>query len=218
MRVLGVSGSPIPNSNTDRAVKIVLAAIGAKQTEFIKLRDCTVSPCNACLACVETNRCVINDDGVALAEKAYKADILVIAGYTSYASLDARTKAFLERLYPLRHRHGLMAGKPGAAIVTSAVPTGRQGLPPAGDNGLAAIRDYMREEGLRYVGGVSLRGNAPCIRCGDAGQCQRSALKLSLGPEATPASVGINTLEDDPQAMAALHRLGEALVTTYFGG
>ena len=81
MKVLGVSGSPIKNSNTVRALRVVLDATGC-ETEFIKLNDYTVEPCRACLGCVETNRCVIQDDGIALAEKAKAADVLVIAGFT----------------------------------------------------------------------------------------------------------------------------------------
>lgn len=36
MKVVGVSGSPIPDSNTDRAVRMALEATGL-ETEFIKL-------------------------------------------------------------------------------------------------------------------------------------------------------------------------------------
>ncbi len=107
-KVLGVSGSPIANSNTDRALKAVLEATGL-ETEFVKLIDYTVAPCKACLGCVKTNRCVIKDDGIMLAEKAKAADALVIAGFTPYSTLDSRTKAFIERLYPLRHQNGFMA-------------------------------------------------------------------------------------------------------------
>ena len=218
MKVLGVSGSPINNSNTDRALKIVLAATGAKKTEFIKLSDYTVAPCNACLGCVETNRCIIEDDGIKLAEKSYKADALIIAGYTPYSSLDSRTKAFMERLYPLRHRHGLMAGKPGAAIVTCAIPPGKEGMPPAGENGLQAIKNYMLEEGMAFVGGVTVVGNVPCVKCGESGQCHHSGLKMIHGPDATVENVGINTLEEHPQTVAALQKLGEDIVARHYGG
>ena len=94
MKVIGVSGSPIKNSNTDRAVKAVLEATGA-ETEFIKLKDYTVAPCQACLGCVETNVCVIKDDGIELAEKVKSADALIIGGFTPYSTLDSRTKAFI---------------------------------------------------------------------------------------------------------------------------
>lgn len=38
------------------------------ETEFIKLKDYTVAPCQGCLGCVETNQCVVKDDGIELVE------------------------------------------------------------------------------------------------------------------------------------------------------
>lgn len=214
MKVLGVSGSPIKNSNTDRALKIVLEATSMK-SEFIKLSDYNLGPCDACLGCIKTNRCIKKDDGVMLAEKTYKADAVIIAGFTPYYSLDSRTKAYMERLYPLRHRHGLMAGKPGGAIITSAIPHGQEGRPPAAEIGIQAIKDFMMEEGMKFIGGVSLVGNVPCVRCGQDGQCQMSALKMVHGQDATPESVGINDFENDPKKVAELRQLGEAIRNSF---
>jgi multimeric flavodoxin WrbA len=197
---------------------MVMEATGAPKQDFFKLSDYTIAPCNACLGCVETNRCVIKDDGVMLAEKAFKADIIIIGGYTPYSTLDSRTKAFIERLYPLRHRHGLMTGKSGAAVVTCAIPAGQAGMPPACENGLNAIHYYMMEEGMHYVGGVSIMGNVPCVKCETGIQCQASGIKMIHGPDATVESVGINTLEDDPETVAALKNLGEDLVKKYYSG
>lgn len=217
MIVLGISGSPIKDSNTDRAVKMVMESTMAGKQWFYKLSDYKISPCNACLGCVETNRCVIDDDGVMLAEKTFKADIIIVGGYTPYSSLDSRTKAYLERLYPLRHRHGLMSSKPGAAVVTCAIPPGTEGMPPACENGISAIQNYMLEEGMRYVGGVSVLGNVPCVKCKTGIQCQVSGLKMIHGAEATVEDVGINTLEDNAETVAALKKLGEDLADTYYG-
>lgn len=207
MKILGVSGSPIKDSNTDRALQVALEATGMK-TEFIKLSDYDVGPCNACLGCIKTNRCVQKDDGVLLTEKAFKANGLIIAGFTPYSTLDSRTKAFMERLYALRHRHALMAGKPGAAIVTCAIPPDHPDMPPACENGIKAIQNYMMEEGMDFVGGVSILGNVPCVKCGENGQCQASGLKMIFGKDATPDSVGINQFEDDPEIVAALEKIG----------
>ena len=44
IRILGVSGSPVPNSNTDRAVKAVLEASELK-SDFVKLSDLHIRPC-----------------------------------------------------------------------------------------------------------------------------------------------------------------------------
>lgn len=208
MKVLGVSGSPIKNSNTDRALKLALDATGL-ETEFIKLRDYTVAPCNACLGCVKTNICAIKDDGILLAEKAKAADALIIAGFTPYSSLDSRTKTFLERLYPLRHRHGYLAGKPGGAIITYAVPEGSEMLPPASDFGINAIKFFMMEEGMEFVGEVRVKGNVPCIKCGFGDECQMSGIHMLHGPDATVCTVGVNTFEDQTQAMESAVKLGK---------
>lgn len=101
MKALGVSGSPVFNSNTDRALTVALEATGL-ETEFVKLVDYKINPCRACIGCVDTNRCVNrDDDGILLAEKAKEADALIIACYTPYSTIDSLTKAFIERLYPL---------------------------------------------------------------------------------------------------------------------
>lgn len=216
MKVLGVSGSPIENSNTDRALKIALAATGVK-TEFYKLSDYTIAPCTACLGCRETNVCVQKDDGIMLAEKAYKADALIIAGFTPYSSIDSRTKIFIERLYPLHHRHGLMSGKPGGAIVTCGIPPGQEGMPPACENGVDAIKNYMEAEAMHFIGGVSVPGNVPCVACGQEGQCGVSSLKILFGKDATPENVKINTVEDNLEVVAALEKLGADIVEAYYG-
>jgi multimeric flavodoxin WrbA len=210
MRVLGVSGSPIKNSNTDKALKAVLEATGF-ETEFIKLTDYTVAPCKACLGCIKTNRCVIQDDGILLAEKAKAADALVVAGFTPYSTLDSRTKAFIERLYPLRHTHGFMAGKPGAAVITSCVPEDNKQLPPAAEMGVNAVMFYMMEEGMRFIGALKIQGNVPCVRCGFGDECKMSGLKMLYGPMATVDSVGIKTFESQPQNLDAARELGKKL-------
>jgi len=210
MKILGVSGSPIKDSNTDRTLRAVLAATGC-ETEFVKLSDCTVAPCRACLGCVATNRCVIEDDGIMLAEKARQADALVIAGFTPYSTLDARTKAFIERLYPLRHTHGFMAGKPGAAVITCCVPEGNTMLPPAGQMGINAIQFYMMEEGMEFIGAVRVAGNVPCVKCGRGDACAMSGIRMLYGPEATVDSVGIASFEGQPRAVDAATELGRNL-------
>ncbi len=208
MKILGVSGSPIENSNTDRALRLALDSTGM-ETEFIKLSDYEVAPCKACLECVKTNRCVIEDDGIVLAEKAREADALIIAGFTPYSSLDARTKAFIERLYPLRHTHGYMAGKPGGAIITCAIPPGNEMLPPACETGINSIKYYMLEEGMEFVGAVRVLGNVPCIKCGQGDECKMSAVKMIYGPDKMVSSVEIATFEKQPEAVEAAIKLGK---------
>ena len=122
-QVLGISGSPVRNSNTDRAVRHVLEHTGL-ETEFVKLSSLSFEPCRACLGCKENNTCVVKDDARDLAMRFRDASAFVIGAYTPYSSLDARTKMFMERMYCLRHQTGLNAGKIGASVITTAVPEG----------------------------------------------------------------------------------------------
>ena len=170
--------------------------------------DYTVAPCKACLGCVKTNKCVIKDDGIELAEKAKAADALVIAGFTPYSSLDARTKAFIERLYPLRHTHGFLADKPGGAVITYAVPKDNEKLPPACQMGVNAIQFAMMEEGMNFIGAVTIQGNVPCVKCVLANECKMSGITMLYGPDATADSVGIKLFEEQPVTVEATRELG----------
>ncbi|WNZ00312.1 flavodoxin family protein (plasmid) [Sulfurospirillum sp. 'SP'] len=210
MKVLGVSGSPIKNSNSDRALQAVLDAIGL-ESEFIKLSDYTVGPCNACLGCVTTNRCVIKDDGNTLCDKVKEADVLVVSGFTPYSTLDSRTKAFMERLYPLRHNNGYLAGKLGAAVITSCVTAPSEMLPPAAQLGANAIHYFMMEEGMNFVGSLLVHGNVPCVKCGNGDVCQMSGLKMLYGAEATVDSVGIHAFENQLEIIQQAKDLGKKL-------
>ncbi len=210
MKVLGVSGSPIEDSNTDKALKMVLAATGM-DCEFIKLVKYNVAPCTACLGCVKTNRCVIADDGILLAEKVKAADALVIAGFSPYSTLDSRTKAFIERLYPLRHIKGYMVGKPGGAVVTSAVPQENQTMPLAGQIAVNAVQYYMMEEGMNFLGSVIVQGNVPCIKCGFGDECKMSGVKMLFGAEATVDTIGINYVDMQPEAIGQARTLGKQI-------
>lgn len=197
MKVLGVSGSPISNSNTDRTVKAILAATGL-ETEFIKLSDYRISGCMHCLECVYTNECTITDDGPMLIEKAREASAIVIGGWTPFSSLDSRTKAFIERCFANRHLKNYMKGKPAVSVITHAAPEENHELPQAAAMGQNAIMYYMLEEGMNYLGGVKVTGNVPCIRCGVGDTCEISGLKMLLGPAATVAGAGVKRFEDQP--------------------
>jgi len=213
MKVLGVSGSPIPNSNTDQAVKVVLDATGL-ESEFVKLTDVSIAPCKGCLGCLKTNRCTIQDDGIEIAEKVKNADALVVGGFTPYSTLDSRTKAFLERLYPLRHNQGFMRGKPGVAVATTAVPEGNTSLPPAGKLGADAITFYMMEEGMNFLGSAIIYGNVPCIKCGYGDECEMSAIPMIYGPGTAVETVGVNKFNEQPAGIEAATELGKKIAAT----
>ncbi len=207
VEVLGISGSPIPNSNTDRAVKCVLEATGLT-TAFIKLSDLHMEPCRACLGCKNTNHCVVKDDAQALAERFHTAKAFVLGAYTPYSSLDARSKTFMERMYCLRHQTGLNKGKVGAAVITTACPPEVPGMPPASQTATTQIGMWMMEEGMVNAGSMVILGNVPCIRCGHGDQCEFSGVKMLHGPDATVASLGVRQFEDKDALVQNARDLG----------
>ncbi len=210
VQVLGISGSPIPNSNTDRAVKLILELTGL-ETEFVKLSELTFEPCRACLGCVETNKCVVKDDAQGLAERFRQVPAFVLGGFTPYSSLDARTKAFMERMYCLRHQTAGNSGKIGASVVTSAMEPGMEGLPPAAEAAAGQIKTWMMMEGMIDVGSLIVLGNVPCIRCGHGDTCPVSGVKALHGADATVETVGANAIEDAPTTAEDARQIAEKI-------
>ena len=94
VEVLGISGSPVKNSNTDRLVKAIMMAVG-RESEFVKLSDINVRPCMACKKCVPDNICKVNDDFPELAEKIKEARVIVIGGYTPVRSVQSGYRQLL---------------------------------------------------------------------------------------------------------------------------
>ena len=65
MRVLGISGSPRREGNTDILVTTALEVLAAEglQTEFLSLADRPIKPCVACRGCFasDTIRCLLSE-------------------------------------------------------------------------------------------------------------------------------------------------------------
>ena len=217
VQVLGISGSPILDSNTDRAVKRVLECTGLR-TRFVKLSDLDFSPCRACLGCVNSNQCVVADDGRLLAEQFHDSPAFVLGGFTPYSSLDARTKAFMERMYCHRHRFGHNSGKVGASVITTACRPEVPDLPPAAETAASQIAFWMMEEGMQNLGSMVVNGNVPCIRCGRGDACPMSGVKMIFGLEATVESVGVSTFEEDQSQLQAAKELGEKIRRAVLAG
>lgn len=217
LKILGVSGSPVPNSNTDRAVKAVLEASGL-ESEFVKLSKLNVRPCMACKACVPDNVCKVKDDFPALAEKVKEAKALVIGAYVPYGQIDGFTKAFLERLWSMRHVNNLNEGKLVVIIVNGCQVLGdspraqlANKMMKFRDEVSDAISREMRMENMKIVGSVKIIGNVPCLTCGEGGHCKMSGARGLFGPDAEISSKLCVAVEDQPEIWEKLNRLGKKL-------
>jgi multimeric flavodoxin WrbA len=204
-QILGVSGSPIKNSNTDRLVKAVLAASGLK-SEFVKLSRLNVRPCIACLGCKADNICKVQDDFPELAEKVRQAGALVVGGYCPYGSVDGFSKAFLERLFSLRHQHGLNRGKL-AVVITTGIGRGAPGVEEANNQ----IAHALRLEGMDVLGQLTVVGNPECLVCGYGETCPMSALPWVFGEDVTVTPDKFCQVEDQAETWQQAEVLGQEI-------
>jgi len=202
--VLGISGSPVKKSNTDRLVNAILEATG-QETEFVKLSRINVRPCFACKQCVPDNICKVPDDFQALAEKIKAARALVIGAYPPYGQIDGFTKALLERFWSFRHVNNLLKGKLCATVLTGIDPRAMDAINQA----LATeMRDY---EKMELVGQLSVQGNLPCLTCGEGDECEMSGLQLMYGPDAKTTDIAYTRVEDQAQVWDEAARLGSTI-------
>lgn len=204
-QIIGISGSPIKNSNTDRLIKAVLHASGVN-TEFVKLSSLNVKPCIACLGCTKDNICKVKDDYPELAEKVRGAGAIVVGGYPPYGSIDGFTKAFLERLFSLRHNNGLNRGKLAVTVVTG-IGRGAPGLEEASNQ----VSHALTMEGMEVLGQLKATGNPECMVCGFGQTCAMSALPWIFGDDTSITPEKFCKVEDQPQVWHQAETLGREL-------
>lgn len=204
-QILGISGSPIKNGNTDRLVKAVLEASGLN-SEFVKLSRYNVRPCIACLGCKSDNICKVQDDFPELAAKVRQAGALVVGGYSPYGSVDGFTKAFLERLFSLRHQHGLNRGKL-AVVITTGIGRGAPGVEAANEQ----IAHALKLEGMEILGQLTVVGNPECMVCGYGETCAMSALPWVFGDDVTVTPDKFCRVEDQTATWQQAQELGREI-------
>lgn len=204
-QVIGISGSPIKNSNTDRLVRAVLDATGLR-TEFVKLSDINVRPCIACLGCKKDNVCKVKDDFPELAEKVRKAGAVVVGGYAPYGAVDGFTKAFLERLFSLRHQNGLNRGRLAVAV-TTGIGRGAPGLDQASDQ----IAHALNLEGMEVLDRLKVTGNPECMVCGYGEECPMSALPWVFGDDTRITPDKFSQVEDQAGTWERARTLGREI-------
>ncbi|MBR2742269.1 MAG: flavodoxin family protein [Clostridia bacterium] len=102
-KVIVITTSLRVKSNSDRLAEELIR--GAKEAghdvECISLKGKEVRYCIGCLACQKTQKCVLKDDAVEIAEKVKNADTLVFVTPIYYYEMSGQMKTLLDRLNPL---------------------------------------------------------------------------------------------------------------------
>jgi len=153
VKVLGLSGSPRKERNTEYLLNTALEAaskVEGVMTELVRLSDYKILPCDGCNVCAKEGRCPLDeqDDALKLREKLREADAVIIAAPSYFSSVPGIMKNFIDRSRPLKMRGHLLVGKVVSALSVSGLRSG---------GGEAVIDEIVRfglSHGMIVVGGV----------------------------------------------------------------
>ena len=102
-KVLIISTSLRKDSNSECLAKEF--GRGAKdagnQVETVTLRGKDIRFCIGCMSCMDTHRCVLNDDSQEIVSEIKESDVLVFATPVYYYEMSGQMKTLLDRCNPL---------------------------------------------------------------------------------------------------------------------
>lgn len=105
IKVLGISGSPRKNANTEFLLKHALDAAKSVNSKSIETEAYSIAgkeylPCVSCFTCAKTGECVRskNDDFNELRDKWVDADAIIMAVPVYHMSIPGQLKCFIDRL------------------------------------------------------------------------------------------------------------------------
>ncbi|AKB19004.1 flavodoxin family protein [Methanosarcina sp. WWM596] len=205
MKILGISGSPRPESRSGsiKVVQKVLENTGCEY-ELISLHGKNIGGCIGCMACVDDNICKVNDDMKTLRDKIVEADAYVLSGVNYFDTLNAVMHCFMERWYQFRHREAdILWGK-------LAVTVSLGGFNPAPPT--EVLNHICFANMIKVVDNVQGIGAAGCHYCGYGETCKVGIPYLLQGPDVVP--INEDTIPDvtkDEELMLAAEQAGKKL-------
>jgi multimeric flavodoxin WrbA len=123
MKVVGIAGSPRPQSNTLYYVKTALGALEGQgiQTELISLQGKEIKPCTGCYDCTRQGRCTIEgDDFDGILEKMRTAEGLILGSPVYLSSVVPSMMALLGRATFVAYwNNKFLTGKVGGPITVA---------------------------------------------------------------------------------------------------
>ena len=143
--ILGISGSPRRDGNTDIVVQHALDEIQQQtgiETKFIRVADVNIKPCIGCRGCMREMQCVINDDDFnSIFDEVMNAEGLILGAPVYWNSPPGVMKNFIDRAHtfyacPEKFPSGKIVG-----IISVAT-----------DSGFKSHEDIM-QSWIRYYGG-----------------------------------------------------------------
>lgn len=166
MKVIGISGSPRRDGNTETLLTEVLrgAEEAKADTRLFILQEMNISPCRHCEGCLAEGECVVEDDMSLIYAEIKSLDALVLASPIQFYGLTAQAKAMIDRCQAFWARKYVLkrkiARRKRKGIFISA---GGTKLPDLFEHAKATVKIFFRAIDVEYwgellFGGVDKKG------------------------------------------------------------
>ncbi len=148
MNVLGISGTPRKNGNSEILLQYALHPFEKQgwQIRHFRLSEMKVQPCRGCEECKKQGRCVIEDDMQPVYHDFRWCDAIIVSSPVYSRNIPAQLLAVLDRHYAVRLERPL-EGKAGGAMAVGAGTCGGQTIT------INAIYNWMLSCGVICVPG-----------------------------------------------------------------
>jgi len=175
MTIVGVSGSPILNGNTDRIIQALLQRSG-KDHIFVNLSTLKYYPCRACAhLCAKTNMCPLDDDLKPYLKHILDSEALILGTPVHAGNITGWMFSFITRLWCFHHVKNLLKGKPVLLVLT--------GLFRRSERVLSKFKERLLiDHPVKIIGHIYYTTNIPpCFKCGMGNQCKVGGLWVMVG-------------------------------------
>lgn len=174
-KILVISTSLRKNSNSEALADEFIkgAREAGHEVEKVSLVDKKVGFCRGCFACLETGRCVIQDDALGIVEKMHDAEVIVFATPIYYYEMSGQMKTLLDRansLYGSDYEFGDI-------YLLSAAAEDEEGVDSRAVSGLEgwiACFERAHLKGTVFAGGVNeagdIKGHSSLVMSYEAGR------------------------------------------------
>ncbi len=191
MNVLGICGSHRGGKATEFYLRKALekCAEAGLQTEMVSLQDMKIEPCDVCEGCKKGGGCVKDDDARKVMDRMEKADALILATPTYFASVSGKIKDLMDRTLSLRRKKFALDNKVGGAVTVGASRNGGQ------EFACLQVHNFMFLHGMIVVADAK-----PTAHFGGIGVCPRDA-------DPAQDKVGVETSENLGRKVAEVVRL-----------
>jgi multimeric flavodoxin WrbA len=158
MKVVAIGGSPRLQGHSNYLIDQALAELASRgiETEKIVLNEYKIGPCQAHNNCGSFTECQQQDDAPAIVDKFAKAEGVIVASPTYFATISAQMKTFMDRTIFL-FRHNMVPAARCAGIIAIA---GRGGADEAARE-MNKFFDRGQIEVLRLIGYAGPPDNKP---------------------------------------------------------